>query len=189
MCQRPQKCRSSERAAAEQAGRADASCGRAPHLGTLGATRRGLGGMARKASSWRQVLVYSPLSVRRDKIKRHYLNFREESGLPYRCDNPDCRLHLPTPCWNGEPLVLVLDHIDGNKLDNRPEQLRLLCPNCDSQLSTKGGRNIGKIERVGINSFTLKNSDGTRHHSIIGSVTHGLRVEAEMEFVPAKKSE
>jgi hypothetical protein len=43
--------------------------------------------------------------------------------------------------WNGKPLVLVLDHINGENNDNRLENLRLLCPNCNSQTDTFAGRN------------------------------------------------
>jgi hypothetical protein len=46
------------------------------------------------------------------------------------------------PEWNTKPLVLVLDHINGIGDDYRLENLRLLCPNCNSQTDTFGGRNI-----------------------------------------------
>jgi hypothetical protein len=46
------------------------------------------------------------------------------------------------PVWRGKPLVLVLDHINGVKGDHRVENLRLLCPNCNSQTPTFSGRNL-----------------------------------------------
>jgi Zn finger protein HypA/HybF involved in hydrogenase expression len=45
------------------------------------------------------------------------------------------------PEWNGRPLVLQLDHVNGIYNDNREENLRLLCPNCHSQTETFTGRN------------------------------------------------
>lgn len=46
------------------------------------------------------------------------------------------------PYTNKVPLVA--DHIDGNWKNNTEENLRLLCPNCDSLQATYGGGNRGK---------------------------------------------
>jgi hypothetical protein len=43
--------------------------------------------------------------------------------------------------WQGKPLNMHLHHINGDGLDNRLENLELLCANCHSQTDTYGGRN------------------------------------------------
>ncbi|MFE3721419.1 HNH endonuclease signature motif containing protein [Streptomyces cyaneofuscatus] len=45
--------------------------------------------------------------------------------------------------WRERPLPLEVDHIDGNWRNNRPENLRLLCPNCHSTTDTYRGRGKG----------------------------------------------
>ena len=44
--------------------------------------------------------------------------------------------------WNGNPMSLQLDHINGVNNDNRLKNLRFLCPNCHSQTNTYGGKNV-----------------------------------------------
>jgi hypothetical protein len=67
---------------------------------------------------------------------RHYIKRRLIArGVPERC--AICGIG---PEWNGEPLALQLDHVNGVFNDNRPENLRLLCPNCHSQTDTYAGR-------------------------------------------------
>lgn len=44
--------------------------------------------------------------------------------------------------WNGKPLSLELDHINGINDDHRLNNLRFLCPNCHSQTETYGSRNF-----------------------------------------------
>ena len=46
--------------------------------------------------------------------------------------------------WNGKSIVLEIDHIDGNYENNKPENLRFICPNCHSQTDTYKARNMGK---------------------------------------------
>jgi 5-methylcytosine-specific restriction endonuclease McrA len=43
--------------------------------------------------------------------------------------------------WNGQRISLALHHINGDRYDNRIENLQLLCPNCHSQTDTFAGRN------------------------------------------------
>lgn len=43
--------------------------------------------------------------------------------------------------WNGKTLKFVLDHIDGDASNNWELNLRLVCPNCDSQLDTFKSKN------------------------------------------------
>jgi hypothetical protein len=47
--------------------------------------------------------------------------------------------------WEGGPIPLEVDHIDGDRRNNRLENLRLLCPNCHALTPTYRGRNIGRI--------------------------------------------
>jgi 5-methylcytosine-specific restriction endonuclease McrA len=45
--------------------------------------------------------------------------------------------------WNGQPIPLWVDHIDGNAGNEDLTNFRLICPNCDSQEPTFGGKNRG----------------------------------------------
>ena len=49
--------------------------------------------------------------------------------------------------WMGEKLTLNLDHINGNNHDNRINNLRWLCPNCDRQQPTFGAKNFKHLEK------------------------------------------
>jgi len=45
--------------------------------------------------------------------------------------------------WNNKPLVLQLDHMDGDSDNNYPKNLRLLCPNCHTQTENFGSKGKG----------------------------------------------
>jgi hypothetical protein len=53
-------------------------------------------------------------------------------------------VHCGISEWNGKPLRLHLDHINGIRNDNRFENLRFLCPNCHQQTETWGNKNGGR---------------------------------------------
>ena len=46
--------------------------------------------------------------------------------------------------WRGAPIGLQLHHVNGDGLDNRLENLQILCPNCHAQTENWGGRNKGR---------------------------------------------
>ena len=48
-----------------------------------------------------------------------------------------------TSVWMGKPIPLVVDHIDGDAFNCKIDNFRLVCGNCDMQLPTYKGKNIG----------------------------------------------
>lgn len=69
-------------------------------------------------------------------IKKKLIQFNMLKSNCYICGLKDT--------WNEKPIVLHLDHINGEHTDNRLENLRLLCPNCHSQTDTYCSKNKTK---------------------------------------------
>ena len=65
-----------------------------------------------------------------------------ESNVNYTCVECGC-----DGTYNGKPITLHVDHIDGNWRDSRITNLRFLCPNCHSQTDTFGNKNARMAER------------------------------------------
>lgn len=68
----------------------------------------------------------------RSSLKKRLLDEGLLKDVCYECGQPSV--------WNEKRLVLVLDHINGARNDNRIENLRMLCPNCNSQTDTFAGK-------------------------------------------------
>ncbi|GGV12641.1 hypothetical protein GCM10010275_62010 [Streptomyces litmocidini] len=65
------------------------------------------------------------------RLRRHLLRL----GVEERC--AECGTGRE---WNGRPLQLEVDHINAEWWDDRPENLRFLCPNCHAATDTYRGR-------------------------------------------------
>jgi hypothetical protein len=50
--------------------------------------------------------------------------------------------------WNGKHMSLILDRINGIHDDNRNENIRIVCPNCNATLSTHCGKNKKRVIKI-----------------------------------------
>lgn len=84
--------------------------------------------------------------------------------------------------WEGKLLNLQLDHIDGNRNNEKRENLRILCPNCHSITETYGGKN--KFKRTATNDelWNAINSCSTIH-----SALKSLEMNNGRNYARAKK--
>ena len=90
-------------------------------------------------SHWLRVLPPGSPRISGDRLRKALLR----TGRPYVCV-----MCGNSGTWLLRPMTLHVDHINGDYLDCRPENLRFLCPNCHSQTPTYAGRNMGKTRRV-----------------------------------------
>ena len=67
----------------------------------------------------------------------HLKNRLYDEGLKIR----KCELCNQDENWQGKKMSLILDHINGDKFDNRIENLRIVCPNCNATLETNCSKN------------------------------------------------
>jgi len=66
-----------------------------------------------------------------------------------------CELCGQGEYWQGKKMSLILDHINGVNNDNRLENLRIVCPNCNATLDTHCGKNT-KDEQKPKSAMTFK---------------------------------
>ena len=72
-------------------------------------------------------------SLKKRLIKENYFEHK-----CYKCNLTE---------WNGKPIPIELEHINGDRFDNTIENLTILCPNCHAQTETYRGKNKQKLEK------------------------------------------
>jgi len=90
--------------------------------------------------------------------------------------------------WNGKLLVMILDHKNGVFNDNRRENLRMVCPACNSQLETTNGKNRRKIKNcltcgkvITKNSLYCNSCSSTNHPNRILKTEYSKKFTIEKE--------
>lgn len=91
----------------------------------------------------------------KDKLLSNSLNRNLDSNLNNKIkvlllkdQNNKCSICGIEPMWNNKKLVFILDHIDGKSINNNYNNLRCICPNCDSQLDTYKSKNKNSTRNI-----------------------------------------
>lgn len=102
----------------------------------------GKGHLRGKRNTWSpkipldEILVKDSTYGSTSKLKARLIREGRFEKKCYCCNNTD---------WLGVPIPLELEHRNGDRFDNRIENLTLLCPNCHALTPTYRGRNIGRV--------------------------------------------
>ena len=88
--------------------------------------------LVHKSKCYDDVLVFDKSMKSRAKRSTLLTAIKNEGSLEYKCSI--CGIVE----YNGKPIILHIDHIDGNWRNNLIINLRFLCPNCHSQTDTYG---------------------------------------------------
>lgn len=98
--------------------------------------------------------VYCSQLCKSKEIHKKTISEIESGNYPFKRNKPykeyliskrghKCEMCLFTE-WGGKPILLILDHIDGNSDNFNLDNLRVICSNCDALTSTYKGKNRGK---------------------------------------------
>lgn len=65
--------------------------------------------------------------------------------------------HCGIDSWNGQQIILEIEHKDGNNINNSRNNLEAICPNCHSQTLTWRGKNK-KNKRMKVSDNEIMNA-------------------------------
>jgi hypothetical protein len=101
----------------------------------------------------RKIGIYCSISCQKDfELKENFIKWMNGENVFFKHTSRRRALILRdgnacATCgifeWNGKPIILEVEHRDGNSENNHQLNLELICPNCHSQTSTYKGRNKG----------------------------------------------
>lgn len=92
-------------------------------------------------SNNRKDLLYKDYLENTEKYCRANYSMKSFKPIFLKEQQHKCAICGIDDFWNKKTLVFVLDHIDGNAANNKRDNIRLVCPNCDSQLDTYKSKN------------------------------------------------
>lgn len=91
--------------------------------------------------SFKELIPLNEILIENSDYSRTNLKDRlYKEGLKQR----SCELCGQGEEWMGKKMSLILDHKNGTHNDNRIENLRIVCPNCNATLDTHCGKNKNK---------------------------------------------
>ena len=81
----------------------------------------------------RELILCENSTVHRSTVKRYIFKHNLIPNICIFCGQDEN--------WYGKKMTLILDHENGIHNDNRLENLRIVCPNCNATLDTHCGKN------------------------------------------------
>jgi hypothetical protein len=124
-----------------------------------------------------------PIKTNLDEVLIENSSYYNTSNLKERLYNEGLKSRKCEKCgqgeiWNGEKLSLILDHINGVNNDNRLENLRIVCPNCNATLPTHCGKNLKtKIKDLKLKKESERKNNNGRTTSEIESSIKSRKVD------------
>lgn len=114
------------------------------------------------SSSYRHNEAYNDFLNNNDKYCNGGYTPKSFKDIFLNEQNNKCHICNIDPKWMNRDLVFVIDHIDGDASNNKRENIRMICPNCDSQTET----------------FKSKNKNSKRRNYWKEKIIKSLKIEA-----------